>query len=88
MYFRFDHWVVNDEQLQERWLDETIGDPNLLSWFFKEFHRRVPESELFLNDFNVFSSGISTQVRPQNLCDHCSMLYCFILHKRLIYTKP
>jgi endo-1,4-beta-xylanase len=56
------HWDVNNEQLHQTWYDEKLGDRNLLSWVFKEFHKKDPKAKLFTNDFMVFYDGLMTMV--------------------------
>jgi endo-1,4-beta-xylanase len=62
VHLRVEHWDVNNEQLHETWFDAKVGDRNLLSWIFKEFHRMCPSAKLFTNDFLVFADGRMTLV--------------------------
>ena len=59
---RFSHWDVDNEQLHEAWYAEKLGQPDFLSRAFKFFHEMQPDVTLFTNDFNVFVTGMFTQV--------------------------
>lgn len=42
--------------------EDITGDPNYTQEIFRLVHQRDPGPKLFLNDYNVVSSGASTAV--------------------------
>ena len=61
------HWDVNNEQLHGQFFETSSGNPWILSYMFLETRARDSDVTLFLNDYNIVSSGVKTQVRVWNL---------------------
>lgn len=61
-FYRLEHWDVNNELLHGQIYEDITGDPNYTQDIFRLVHQLDPGPKLFLNDYNVVSSGASTAV--------------------------
>ena len=53
---------MNNENLHGQWFQDRLHDPDYNLELFRIAHRADPGIKLFLNDFNVVSTGYYTQV--------------------------
>ena len=57
------HWDVNNEMIGNSfYMDVYNSDPTIRYDMFKEAKLRDPNTKLFLNDYNIVSSGRWTDV--------------------------
>ena len=66
------HWDVNNEQLHGQFFETSSGNPWILSYMFLETRARDSDVTLFLNDYNIVSSGVKTQVHYLKLAENFS----------------
>ncbi|XP_052105798.1 anti-sigma-I factor RsgI6-like [Mytilus californianus] len=55
-----EHWDVNNENLHGDFFEQHLPNPNVTNDMFRWIHNAEPNVKLFLNEFNVVSSSIST----------------------------
>ena len=60
---RVTQWDVNNEYLHGDFFKSKTGDGGIINSMFQQLHARDSNSRLFLNDFNIVSSGSHTQVK-------------------------
>ena len=53
---------MNNEQQHGKWYENNTDDALIMDWMFQEVNVRAPLTPLFLNDFNIVSNGVATQV--------------------------
>ena len=64
--YRLEHWDVNNEKLHGDFFERQTGNPNITMDMFKWMHALEPNVKLFLNEFSVVSSQLSTTVQYIN----------------------
>ena len=65
IFFRLEHWDVNNENLHGQWFQNRLNDPGYNVELFREAHQVDPNIKLFLNDYNVVANWASTGVSYQ-----------------------
>ena len=61
-YCRLQHWDVNNENLHGDYFEQKAYNANITMEMFNWMHNLEPNVKLFLNDFSVVSSHLSTTV--------------------------
>lgn len=60
--FRLEHWDVNNENLHAHPFEDLTHDPHITQKMFDWIHALEPNNKLFLNEYNVITSGDTTTV--------------------------
>ncbi|XP_066273255.1 anti-sigma-I factor RsgI6-like [Branchiostoma lanceolatum] len=66
---RLAHWDVNNEMLHHSYFMDTTGGPQIRYDMFHWAKEKDPNVKLFLNDYNVISSGQSTQAYADQISE-------------------
>jgi len=68
---KFVHWDINNEMLHGSFYKDRLGD-DIRPWMFQAAHAIDPNCKLFVNDYNVVSSGQTEEYKThiQDLLDN------------------
>jgi len=60
LYFRLQHWDVNNEALHGDFYERRTGNANITMDMFRDVHAIDPNVKLFLNDYHVMENTTTT----------------------------
>ncbi|CAC5398808.1 unnamed protein product [Mytilus coruscus] len=64
-----EHWDVNNENLHAHPFEDLTHDPHITQKMFDWIHALEPNNKLFLNEYNVITSGDTTTYRLDKVAE-------------------
>ena len=62
MWYSLEHWDVNNENLHGQWFQNQLNDRDYDLELFRMMYQVDPQPKLFLNEYDVVSTGATTPV--------------------------
>ena len=69
------HWDVLNEDLHGKWFEEATGNDQITESLFQEVHSLDPKVKLFLNDYQIITTG--TYCTVNMIAFFPSVIVCF-----------